>query len=254
MSIKSKTFAEYKTEAHTWITLAGGEYYPDILHDACTLYEPVLVMFGKILRSSESSIRVLQEIGQVSEGWMRVQLSRVFRKYISPETPVEMLKRKNQIQEICERFGKNFRAINQAQRAFDSRPIPDEALCALLWEYKDRGKKGYDLTSRFFELFRKHFPDFIIVGPEGAGRDILLETSFKSLDYGLCLRSTNIRKKDAVRRDSRSLTGTISTLNRCVANNLHGNAQGHSRSTAGVWPSAETRAGRSVVVDAAVLA
>ncbi|MBK8911902.1 MAG: bstEII [Chlorobi bacterium] len=178
MNAKLKTFAEYKTEAHTWITLAGGEYYPDILHDACTLYEPVLVMFGKILRSSESSIRVLQEIGQVPEGWMRIQLSRVFRKYVSPETPVEMLKRKNQIQEICERFGKNFRAINQVQRAFDSRPIPDEALCALLWEYKDRGKKGYDLTSRFFEVFRKNFPDFIIAGPEGAGRDIPLGEIF----------------------------------------------------------------------------
>ena len=40
----------------------------------------------------------------------------------------------------------------------DSRPLPDEALCAVLWEYKDRGKKGYDLTEKFFPLMRRKFP------------------------------------------------------------------------------------------------
>ena len=33
-------------------------------------------------------------ISAVKEQWMRIQLSRVFRKYVSPETPVEMLKKK----------------------------------------------------------------------------------------------------------------------------------------------------------------
>lgn len=29
-----KTFAEYKSDAPNWITMAGGEFYPDILTDA----------------------------------------------------------------------------------------------------------------------------------------------------------------------------------------------------------------------------
>jgi len=104
----------------------------------------------------------------------------VFRKYVSPELPVEMLKRKTKAKEICEQFDKGFRPIHQVQAAFMSRPMPDEALCAVLWEYKDRGKKGYDLTERSFDLFRKQFPTLVIRGPERAGKDILLGTVFKN--------------------------------------------------------------------------
>ena len=50
-----KLFIDYKNDASNWITLAGGEYYPDILKDACNLYKPVLVIFGQLLKSSESS-------------------------------------------------------------------------------------------------------------------------------------------------------------------------------------------------------
>jgi hypothetical protein len=109
---------------------------------------------------------------------MRVQLARVFRKYVSPETPVEMLKQKSKAQKICDEFGKGFRPIQKVQAAFLSRPLPDEALCAVLWEYKDRGKKGYDLTERFFSLFRSAFPNLQITGPERAGKDILLGQVF----------------------------------------------------------------------------
>ena len=34
---KPKSFADYKGDARNWITLASGEYYPDILKDACEL-------------------------------------------------------------------------------------------------------------------------------------------------------------------------------------------------------------------------
>ena len=112
---------------------------------------------------------------------MRVQLARVFRKYVSPETPVEMLKKKTQAQEIIDHFGSGFRPIHQVQSAFSSRPLPDEALCAILWEYRARGKKGYDLTEKFFALVHETFPGLIINGPERAGQDILLGTVLK--DY-----------------------------------------------------------------------
>ena len=32
------SFRDYKQEGHNWITLSTGEYYPDILPDACELY------------------------------------------------------------------------------------------------------------------------------------------------------------------------------------------------------------------------
>lgn len=177
---KLLSFADYKAEARNWITLATGEYYPDILKDACELYKPVLVLFGQLLKSSESSTRLFLQIAEQSDGWMRVQLARVFRKYVSPETPVEMLKQKSKAATICEQFGKGFRPVPKVQAAFLSRPIPDEALCAVLWEYKDRGKKGYDLTERFFALFRSTFPSLSISGPERAGKDILLGKVFEN--------------------------------------------------------------------------
>jgi hypothetical protein len=46
MKILPDSFADYKVQGHKWITLATGEYYPDILEDACKLYQPILEMFG----------------------------------------------------------------------------------------------------------------------------------------------------------------------------------------------------------------
>ena len=172
------SFGGYKSDAHIWITLASGEFYPDILPEACELYKPVLVMFGQFVQSSESSAALFRRICEVSEGWMRVQLARVFRKYVSPKTPVEMLKKKTSCEKIIEHFGEEFRPIHQVQRAYKTRPIPDEALCAVLWEYKDRGKKGYDLTSKLFNALREKFPALTVKGPERAGKDILLHEVF----------------------------------------------------------------------------
>jgi len=133
-----------------------------------------------LLKSSESSKQLFLQISELTDGWMRVQLARVFRKYVSPETPVEMLKKKTQAAKICQEFGKGFRPIHEVQAAFVTRPVPDEALCAVLWEYKDRGKKGYDLTERFFTLFRSLFPDLLIKGPERAGKDVLMREVFEN--------------------------------------------------------------------------
>jgi hypothetical protein len=92
-----------------------------------------------------------------------------------------MLGKKNRTDAVLRHYGATFRPIQEVQAAFMSRPHPDEALCALLWEYKDRGKKGYSLTERFFDLFRSTFPTLPITGPERAGRDILLGNVFE--DY-----------------------------------------------------------------------
>lgn len=192
-----KSFRSYKSDGHLWITLSTGDYYPDILPLACELYKPVLVTFGQLLAQAHSSTDLFMAISKVPEQWMRVQLARVFRKYVSPETPVEMLKRKRAAAMICEQFGGGFRAITDVQRRFLERPVPDEALCAILWEYKDRGKKGYDLTERLFVLLREMFPELKLSGPERAGQDVRLGTVFENytkpdrpIDFLICENDT----------------------------------------------------------------
>lgn len=193
MTVVPKRFRDYKSDGHLWITLSTGEYYPDILPLACELYKPVLVTFGHLLAQAHSSTDLFMSISAVSEQWMRIQLARVFRKYVSPETPVEMLKQKRKAQDICNRFSHGFRAITAVQQRFGDRPLPDEALCAVLWEYKDRGKKGYDLTERLFILLREQFPTLKLSGPERAGKDVLLGTIFpdytkrdRPVDFLIC--------------------------------------------------------------------
>ncbi|MEG4913041.1 hypothetical protein [Microcoleus sp. B13-B6] len=118
ISGRRNSFADYKADGHNWITLTAGEYYPDILQEACQLYEPVLVMFGQLLRTSESSVRLFIQISEVPSTWMRVQLFRVFRKYVSPEIPVEMLRRKKKTADICNQFGARFRSVQEVQAAY----------------------------------------------------------------------------------------------------------------------------------------
>jgi hypothetical protein len=193
MTLVPKKFADYRPEGHIWITLSTGEYYPDILPLACELYKPVLVLFGQLLEQAHSSTDLFMKISLISEQWMRIQLARVFRKYVSPETPVEMLKKKRTAQTICDQFGPGFRKITEVQKRFGDRPMPDEALCAILWEYKDCGKKGYDLTERLFILLREQFPTLKLSGPERAGKDVQLGTIFpnytkpdRPIDFLIC--------------------------------------------------------------------
>jgi len=168
-----KSFRDYKPEERkNYITLSTGEYYPDILIDACRLYSPVLETFSEILHQSESTSAMLMNLSAIPNKWMRIQLCRVFRKYASPETPVEMLKKNTKAALICKEFGERFRPIHIVQEKFDSRPFPDEALCAVMWEYKDRGKKGYGLTEKFFDLIQSKFPNLAIWGPRRSGSDI----------------------------------------------------------------------------------
>ncbi len=168
-----RAFRDYpKEERHNYITLSDGAYYPDILQQACAFYQPVLVQFSELIRNSESSAALFLNIAHTSNPWMRTQLCRVFRKYVSPDTPVELLKKSQSAQQICAEFGTRFRPIHIVQKKFDARPIPDEALCAVLWEYKERGQKGYDLTEKLFGLMKTKFPNLSIWGPKRAGKDI----------------------------------------------------------------------------------
>ena len=112
---------------------------------------------------------------------MRIQLCRIFRKYVSHATPVENVKEENPNKKICNDFGSGFRPIQDVQKNFDLRPILDETICAILWEYKDRGKKGYDLTEKIFNIIQGKFPDLYIWGPKRAGSDVQAKEIWK--DY-----------------------------------------------------------------------
>lgn len=197
--MKEKRFSDYTNDAANWITLATGEYYPDVLVDACALYQPIINLFGKLVCSSDSSIDLINQIDERDQ-YIRIQLMRVFRKYCAPNIPVEMLKVKRRLPNIIEHYGEDFRAITEVQKRFMQRPNPDEAICALLWEYKDRGKKGYDLTERFFDRFETEHPGYQISGPKRAGKDVQLKEIFPDYPY-------ENRPTDFIIRDKQ--TGTV---------------------------------------------
>jgi hypothetical protein len=77
-------FSDYQNEARLWITLSTGEYYPDVLPLACELYQPVLVTFGHLIDRAHSSKDLFMQIAELQPQWMRIQVCRVFRKYVSP--------------------------------------------------------------------------------------------------------------------------------------------------------------------------
>ena len=62
--MREKTFREYRPEAEAWITLANGDYYPDILPAAARLYGPVLAQFGQLLREAHSSTNLFISISE----------------------------------------------------------------------------------------------------------------------------------------------------------------------------------------------
>jgi hypothetical protein len=166
-------FNEYRPEARGWITIFDTAFYPDTLAAAIARYGPVLVLFRDLAETADSAADLLRDIqGQAKE--VRGQLLRVFRKYVSPDTSVEMLKRVRATEEVIAQFGDRFRLLEDVRLHLSRRPSPDEALIAVLNEHSDRGRKGYELTEAFFLWFEAEFSEleWTIEGPLGAGRDI----------------------------------------------------------------------------------
>jgi len=199
MTDQAKSFGDYKAERYRWITSAQTAFYPDYLGHATALYMPVLEQFKSLLQSAKTSEDLFWQIEAIRKPLMRTQLWRVFRKYVSPSTSVEMLKVKEQASDIVTHFGGDFRPIDEVKQAFASRDLPDDALSALLWEYKERGQSGYNLTEEFFDYFGLHFPDLAISGPARAGKDISLGTVFS--DYPRPTRPVDF----VIRKDTTSV-------------------------------------------------
>lgn len=169
-----KRFKDYEREKAKWVTSFETKFYPDGLEDAKRAYGPVLERFGELLGEAKDSADLLRRIASDPLPG-RTQLQRVFRRYVSTVTPVEMLKKITLVEDIIRDFGSGFRPIEEVRAHFKRRPKDDETLAALLLEQADRGKKGYELTGVFFEWFELEFErEFTIEGPKGAGRDVML--------------------------------------------------------------------------------
>ncbi|ACK71119.1 conserved hypothetical protein [Gloeothece citriformis PCC 7424] len=168
------SFGDYKDKASQYITFFDSEFYPDYLDEARVIYGSVLEQFTELTQAASSSADLLRNIVEKPNP-SRTQLLRVFRKYVSPDTSVEMLKVKRRIPDIIADYGHKFRELQTVREKLANRPNPDEALMALLMEYKSRGQKGYELTEAFFIWFEKTFSsEYDIKGPVGAGKDIML--------------------------------------------------------------------------------
>lgn len=169
------SFAEYKNINSQYITFIDSEFYPDYLDEATMIYGSVIEQFANLANTANSSADLLLRIAEIPNP-SRTQLLRVFRKYVSPDTSVEMLKVKKKINQIIKNYGNRFRNIEDVKEKLATRPTPDEALIAILMEYKNRGQKGYELTEAFFLWFEAHFgSEYLIQGSIRAGRDIMLD-------------------------------------------------------------------------------
>lgn len=177
------SFSEYKKSAPQWITVVETGFYPDYLDEANIKYGGILQRFIELVNQANSSPNLLRRISQEPPR-LRVQLLRIFRKYASPDTSVEMLKVKGKTESIIENFGPRFRSIENVREKLKLRPFPDEVLSAILYEYKDRGKKGYKLTEAFFTWFESKFNQmYEIKGPRGAGKDLMLNEFLEKFEH-----------------------------------------------------------------------
>ena len=174
-------FGGYQEEGQDWITFVEADYYPDYLGPAKEKYKDDMEEFGNLLERAETSADILRIINQewTTTQKQRTQLLRIFRRYVSPDTSVEMLKKKNNESMVIDDFGHKFREIVEVRKNWNSRPQPDETLAALLDQHSNRGYKGYWVEEQVFQWFEENFDNqFTLEGPRGPGRDIYLDDVF----------------------------------------------------------------------------
>jgi hypothetical protein len=166
-------FADLEEEGGKWITSTGVDFYPDYLAAATNMYSASFNAFGRLIQSAGSSIELLRAIFSEPSDQRKVLL-RIFRRYVSPESPVELIKRANDLEKNMKNFSSSFRKIEDVRTVFRGRPIPDEALSGILFEHQNRGKPGTELTNAFFAWVSKNLHGVNVRG----GKDIQLNTIF----------------------------------------------------------------------------
>jgi len=150
------TFAESEPDRFKWITSYDRKFYPDHFDVALSYYQRHIDRFRELAEKASDSVRLYRDIMKATEP-DRTQMLRIFTRYVSPKTSVEMLKRVGKMDETIRNFRKEFRTIRLVREWINRRDY-DPMLAAIMWEYKDRGKVGYDLTEEFFDWFENRFP------------------------------------------------------------------------------------------------
>ena len=198
MTTVRKLFGDYKKKASQYITSQERPFYPDYLADAVGLYKDVFKRFSELCKDAKSSEDLLRTI-HCESGDTHKQLLRAFRKYVSPQTSVEMLKVKASLESVIANFGSTFRPIGLVCNRLCTRPLADEALAAVFWEHHDRGTPGYVLTATFFDFFEAAFSaTYEIVGPRAAGADVQLKSVFYKFTKIVPADFLIVRKSDQV--------------------------------------------------------
>ena len=167
------TFREYRPSGADWITVMDTEFYPDYIDNLEVQYGAVLERFRELVGEASDSTDLLRRI-VAEKAAARIELLKVFNRYVSPPTSVEMLRKVRETEDTIRGFGKDFRDLSIVREKLASRPDSDETLMVTIYLQSKRGKKGYDLTEAFFTWFEITFPNYTITGPRGAGRDVIL--------------------------------------------------------------------------------
>jgi len=190
------------------ITTLDTPLYPDYLDEAKIVFEPVIKKFGELLEESTDSVNLYKTI-LTQPTKVRVQLLRVFRRYVFMGESVEATKIISASNEIIRHHGAKFRPLEQVREKFYQRPTDDETLVAVLQEQANRGQKGYNLTQIFFEWFENQFSGtFTLVGPRGAGADIDLKRMLSGFseraptDFVICSLQNEVLAVGYARYDS----------------------------------------------------
>ena len=159
------------------------KFYPDHFELAASYYQDHIDHFRNLAGIVPDSIELYRQIMQSREPG-RTQMLRIFTRYVSPKTSVEMLKRVANVASTIEQFGEGFRDISLI-RDWIGHTEYDAMLAVIMWEYKDRGKVGYDLTEDFFDWFENRFPspEWQAIGKRRGGQDIELRTKLPGYEH-----------------------------------------------------------------------
>lgn len=168
-------FDEYALQPRPWVTLVHDGFFPEALHDARMVYGPILLRFRQLVDASESSQRLYLLIQDEAPSWLRLQLLRVFRRLVCPDIPLAAMSDRAARWRVIGDYGRLFRDVSDVQSSLASRPEPDEALCALLWENRTRMQRVAGLRPRFMERFGVLFPHLTVAGPDLTGDGIRLK-------------------------------------------------------------------------------
>ncbi|WCZ38311.1 hypothetical protein CJEDD_03475 [Corynebacterium jeddahense] len=152
------------------------------------VYKEAFDRFHELVITCDSSADLLRQIVKAPKE-KRSNLLKLFRRLVSPDTSVEMLKRVRDVEEIISNYGYRFRNIDVVEAKYaaysDNLEAFELPLMAVLFETQNRGQSGYELTDFFFEWFENNLAeDFTIDGPRGAGKDIELADILPGFDPG----------------------------------------------------------------------